>query len=192
MKSLWEWALMPISTASLAVISIITRKLLNNRPLISERKIKKHNDFNRTVRYFLNEDSQRISINEKPTDEDKQMNIELFKALIEAVCKLDLYDVTDRYRVNWITGVERKEIEPLQIHTDISIKDGIGHIIIEPSREQMKAVENLTDKQIYYTLEKIGLVGWDVERLEMGYKVLFILKDKSRSNAYDFNNREIK
>ena len=187
-----SWVLIvPIFTAVLAHISILTRRKSNNRPLITQRQATKHNDFHYFKEYYGTRYTQHINTESERTENDKISSILLYQLLGEILVTLGFYEETGSEKITFFTGKIFDQVELIPYITDFILDAGVGYVLVEPPPQLIVKFTSLDEGVISHALRKIGYTDWTVERISYDdAAALFILRNESVSRAYNFSNEE--
>lgn len=186
----WMWALAP-STIGLAIAAILLRRKAKDKLLISVKQAQKCNTFQYVAKWLENRYLNRIDLESERTQDDYERSRLLYCHLGEALVTLGIYDEAEQFRTKKLTGEEFAKIMPIEFYTDFISKNGIGYVLFKPSLNLIPKLKVVDERVISWTLRKIGLVGWTVERVNYDDDLLlFILKDETVSRAFDFSGAE--
>ncbi|AFM43399.1 hypothetical protein Desaci_4560 [Desulfosporosinus acidiphilus SJ4] len=187
LKAWWMWAIAP-SAITLAVVAILLRRRVRGELLISKWQAKNCNGFRNSASWLPNRYLNRIDLKTERTQDDYEASILLYRNLVEALITLGLYEETGLTKIKVYTGDEFLQVQPVEFHTDFILTAGIGYILLIPYVSFIAKINSVDERIISRVLRESGIIGWSVNRVSFDDDlVLFILKDETVSQAYDFS-----
>jgi len=170
----------PVLSAVLLVI--VHRKNSGDNLLISARQARCFNSFIEVSLWLPNRYLNHLDDLEAVGVSQSTM---LYRQFGEALITLCLYNETGEIKVK--RSIEYKKIAPIEFYTSLSIDKGIGYIMLMPSITLIAKLDKVDEGVVSHTLRQIGLENWEVERVSYDDDlILFVLKDETISNAYNF------
>ena len=186
----WIWIIAP-SAIGLAILIIAIRRVMKGKLLISKRQAKQCNKFYDEISYHEEYFKGHVGSATEQTKADKKISNEFYCSLGEAFITLEIFEETKRYKINTFSGKEYQYVKPVEFHTDFISEPGKGivkgYVLIRFSQLLIPKMSKIDERVIYCSLQDAGYSGWSVEQVSNYNTMLFILKNESVSNAYDFS-----
>jgi len=186
LTALWVWYI-PVITVIFAIATIIVRRKLSNRPFVSERQARKCNAFDYEADWIDNRYRFHIDSHVERTQDDFSLSNTVYCQFAETLIALKVYDETGYTKIKKLSGAELSLVVPMEFHVDFATNDGIGYVILRPSVTLISKLNMVDERVVSHVLREVGIINYIVERVSYDDDlVLFVLKDETKSNAYNF------
>lgn len=188
-ESHWTWSL-AFALAALAVLCALVRRKITRRPkLVISKAQARHNAFADSAMWLPNRYRSKIDLEAEHGESDREAEDLLYRHIGQAVVSLSLFERTGEFRTDPATGRVLEKVRLMSYHARLMQGAGLGYVLMEPFGAEKERFAQMDEGVVHRALRDCGLVDWDVEKVSYDDDVaLFILRDASRSRAFDLTD----
>lgn len=187
----WTWALAALLALLCAVLAVAQQHRASRARLsVGRTQAMRCNDFEDAALWLPTGIKARIEDSGEPSKAERRAAAELYRRIAEGVLSLGLCKTTGERRADSF-GREFEKVEPFEFHVRLSPSSGIGYVLFLQPADQTRGFEREDAGVVRRAMRDCRLADWEAERAGDGYgTTLFVLRDASRSRAFDLTGGE--